>query len=73
MFFNYTQPFEVGTNVFTDCGCYAMDYSDQEHYVEAGCAGIVVEVGSDYTLVDFGGHRIAMFDAPVENLTRKIG
>lgn len=71
MSLKYEQPFEVGTNVFTDCGCYAMDYEGDEYYVEESCAGVVVEVGSDYTLVDFGGHRIAMFDAPAENLSRK--
>jgi len=67
----YKQPFTVGTNVSTDCGCYAMDESDEEHYVEESCAGVFVEVGDNYTLVDFGGHRIAMFDEPTANLSRK--
>lgn len=67
----YVQPFEVGTNVSTDCGCYAMDSEDNEYFIEESCAGVVVEVGEDYTLVDFGGHRIAMFDEPAANLSRK--
>ena len=64
----YNQSFAVGQNVVTDCGCYAMDENDKEHYVEESCAGVVVEVGENYTLVDFGGHRIAMFDEPAANI-----
>jgi hypothetical protein len=43
----YNQSFAVGQNVVTDCGCYAMDENDKEHYVEESCAGVVVEVGND--------------------------
>ena len=64
----YNQSFAVGQNVVTDYGCYAMDENDKEHYVEESCAGVVVEVGENYTLVDFGGHRIAMFDEPAANI-----
>jgi hypothetical protein len=64
----YNQSFAVGQNVITDCGCYAMDENDKEHFIEESCAGVVVEVGDNYTLVDFGRNRIAMFDKPAANI-----